>query len=260
MAEFDILSHLNGNQNELRNFTWEKLATDPGSPFAGQIWENTTDGRIKWYDGSTVRVFAHVDDIPTGGLDFQGAYDANTNTPDLESPAPGAVKKGYYYKVSVAGTFFTEPLQVNDSLFAKVDDPSALTDWCIIQGNLDQATETTAGIAEIATQVETDTGTDDQRIVTPLKLKTNLDNQGFTKKFAVDLDSAEASVGRVFAGGETTFTITHGLNTTDVQVEVFRISNGKTVLGDYVRTGANTIDVVGNGNIADGTFRVVIIG
>lgn len=36
------------------------------------------------------------------------------------------------------------------------------------------ATETSAGIAEIATQAETNTGTDDTRIVTPLKLKTNL--------------------------------------------------------------------------------------
>ena len=33
-----------------------------------------------------------------------------------------------------------------------------------------QATEAIVGIAEIATQVETDAGTDDQRIVTPLKL------------------------------------------------------------------------------------------
>jgi len=34
------------------------------------------------------------------------------------------------------------------------------------------ASESTAGIAEIATQGETDTGTDDARFVTPLKLKT----------------------------------------------------------------------------------------
>lgn len=37
-----------------------------------------------------------------------------------------------------------------------------------------QATETVSGIAEIATQVETDAGTDDLRIVTPLKLKSAL--------------------------------------------------------------------------------------
>lgn len=36
------------------------------------------------------------------------------------------------------------------------------------------ASETTAGIAELATQAETDAGTDDLRIVTPLKLKATL--------------------------------------------------------------------------------------
>lgn len=36
------------------------------------------------------------------------------------------------------------------------------------------ASETVAGIAEIATQAETNTGTDDARIVTPLKLKTRI--------------------------------------------------------------------------------------
>lgn len=37
------------------------------------------------------------------------------------------------------------------------------------------ATETKKGVAEIATQAETDTGADDERIVTPKKLKTLLD-------------------------------------------------------------------------------------
>lgn len=43
------------------------------------------------------------------------------------------------------------------------------------------ATETTAGIAEIATQTETNTGTDDARIVTPLKQKTFGDANYATK-------------------------------------------------------------------------------
>ncbi len=41
------------------------------------------------------------------------------------------------------------------------------------------ATETVQGKAEIATQAETNTGTDDTRFVTPLKLKTNLDSKGY---------------------------------------------------------------------------------
>lgn len=44
----------------------------------------------------------------------------------------------------------------------------------VVVGAVPAATETTAGIAEIATQAETNTGTDDARIVSPLKLKTNL--------------------------------------------------------------------------------------
>ncbi len=40
----------------------------------------------------------------------------------------------------------------------------------VVAGAVPPATETQAGIAEIATQVETDAGTDDTRIVTPLKL------------------------------------------------------------------------------------------
>lgn len=42
----------------------------------------------------------------------------------------------------------------------------------IVVGAVPPATETQAGIAEIATQAETNTGTDDTRIVTPLKLAT----------------------------------------------------------------------------------------
>lgn len=46
--------------------------------------------------------------------------------------------------------------------------------WSDEQGSASPASETVAGIAEIATQAETNTGTDDERIVTPLKLKTRI--------------------------------------------------------------------------------------
>jgi len=48
------------------------------------------------------------------------------------------------------------------------------TDPLLEWTNLPEASETVAGIAEIATQAETDAGTDDERIVTPLKLKANI--------------------------------------------------------------------------------------
>ena len=47
-----------------------------------------------------------------------------------------------------------------------------------ISTNVPQATETVAGKAEIATQIETDDGVDDQRFVTPAKLAASRDSLG----------------------------------------------------------------------------------
>ncbi len=70
------------------------------------------------------------------------------------------------------------------------------------------------------------TGTDDARIVTPLKLKTNL----ATYKYA-------ANVSVTTAGN---YTVTHNLGTTDVVVRVAD-SNAETVLCDVTATSANVV-------------------
>lgn len=256
MAKKDILVHLDLNTNELRNFTCEKVAVDPGSPFEGQIWENTTSKRLKTYLNGTIETIALLSDV-TSAVQLIGGYDAATNTPDLDT-APSGLFKGDLFYVTAAGTFFTEPLQIGDQLIAKIDSPTLLTDWIIIQANLQPASETISGYIEIATQVETDLGTDDARAITPLKLATYLANKLFVKSFAVDLADAEASVVRVFAGGETTYTVTHGFNTTDVQVEVYLQSTGARVITDVIAVSATDIEVVFNGNSTDDTYRVVV--
>ena len=76
--------------------------------------------------------------------------------------------------------------------------------------------------------------------------------------FAVDLDSSDSCVARVFAGGRTTFTVTHNLNTLDIKPVVFRLSDGRNIGWRAERTGVNTVDVSRNGNIADSLFRLVI--
>jgi len=49
--------------------------------------------------------------------------------------------------------------------------------FLVIQGNLEQATESAVGYAKIATQSAVDTGTNDTDYVTPLKLKTYVDSR-----------------------------------------------------------------------------------
>jgi hypothetical protein len=110
------------------------------------------------------------------------------------------------------------------------------------------ASETTAGIAEIATQAETDSGTDDARFVTPLKLATY---SGRKLKYS-------ANVGD---GSATQYTITHNLGTRDVQVEVYRNSgNYDTVLCDVERTSTNAIRLTFASAPSANAFRVTVIG
>lgn len=258
MAEIKHEAHLVGNQNELQNWSQQKLASDP-TPFEGQVWLNTTDNRLKYYDGTTTHVIADLSDV-TGLLDFKGGYDAATNTPDLDT-TPIQTAKGDMYVVTADGNFFTEAVSIGDTLFAKVDSATLLTDWVIVERNLNSATETVEGISRIATQVETNTGTNDTAFITPLKLANWTGNQNVVKKYAIDLDGAgEATVTRAFVGGVTTWTVTHSLNTLDVQTEVRLISNGKQTLFEVTTVDANNIAISGNGSIADDIYRVVIEG
>jgi hypothetical protein len=106
------------------------------------------------------------------------------------------------------------------------------------------ASETSAGIAELATQGETDAGTDDLRIVTPLKLAASVFG---TRKF-------HANIGD---GSATSFVVTHSFNTFDVNVEVFRNSgNRDTVLAEVQRTGVNAVTVLFDTAPAASAYRV----
>ena len=256
MAKKDFLVHLDLNQNELRKFTCEKVASDP-TPFEGQIWENTTEKRLKVYLNGTIQTIAHLSDV-TSAVKFKGGYDAATNTPDLDS-TPIATLTGDLYYVTAAGTFFTVAVEIGDVLISNIDNATTLADWTIVQSNLGAASETVAGYIQLATQAETNTGTNDTKAVTPLKLATYVAAQGYTKKFAVDLADAEASVVRTFAGGETTYAVTHGFTTLDIQCTVYRQSDGKEVMADIDLVSTTVVNVIFNGNSTDDTFRVVIV-
>lgn len=93
------------------------------------------------------------------------------------------------------------------------------------------ASETVSGILELATQAETDTGTDDLRAVTPLKLTTWV---GRIQKFT----------GTIGDGAATQFDAAHNKNTRNVQVTVYRNASPWDNIGegiDIERPDANTV-------------------
>ena len=91
----------------------------------------------------------YVDAAVAGGLIYQGGYNAATNTPNLDTPPTGTIKKGFMWTVTADGLFFTEQLRVGDSVIAEVDSPTTLADWTTVQGNVDLATLTTVGIGNV---------------------------------------------------------------------------------------------------------------
>jgi hypothetical protein len=109
------------------------------------------------------------------------------------------------------------------------------------------ASETSAGIAEIATQSETDAGSDDARFVTPAKLANY---SGRSKRYAADVGD----------GSNTSITVTHNLGTRDVQVVVRRNSGAyEEVLVDWGATTTNTVTLTFATAPSSAQFRVIVI-
>lgn len=108
------------------------------------------------------------------------------------------------------------------------------------------ASESTAGIAEVATQAETDAGTDDARMVTPAKLANW---SGRTRRFTQTIGDGTA----------TAFTLTHNFNTRDVDVTIRRTSgNYDKIITDVTYPTVNTVTITFAAAPASGAFQAFL--
>lgn len=162
------------------------------------------------------------------------AVDAST-FPELEQ-AVVTVEEG-----TSAGATFRQTV-VNGTL------ESTNVTWTSFGTSAAAATETTAGVAEVATQGETDGGTDDQRFITGLKLN--------------NWSGRKRKLTQLFGDGSaTTFNVDHNFNTRDVVVEVYRNSGGyDSVLCDVTRPTVNRVTLAFAAAPAASAFNVVVMG
>ena len=110
------------------------------------------------------------------------------------------------------------------------------------------ATETAAGIAEIATQAETDTGSDNARFVTPQKL--------------ANWSQRPRRVAANFGDGSATqYDITHNFATNDVHVAVFRnTAPFDEIICDVSRPTTNAVRLNFAAAPTSNQFRCVVFG
>ena len=115
-----------------------------------------------------------------------------------------------------------------------------------------QATESTAGIAAIATQAECTTGTNDTKIVTPLKMATY--TSGMAKK-ATFTNSALTT-----SSGVCTWTISSTLAPNCI-CTIRETNGGAEVLCDITYgSGAITVKINSTSNISANTYTATVIG
>ena len=62
------------------------------------------------------------------------------------------------------------------------------------------------------------------------------------------------------AAGTSSTVVTHLFNSTDVIVQIYEVSSGATVIGDIVRTNADTVTVTLLGTITAGDYTIVVTG
>jgi hypothetical protein len=171
---------------------------------------------------------------------FNGSATPATRAPDMTTAAEVEQAVTTVEEGTSAGATFRQTA-VNVTL-----DTTTLT-WTSFGTGAPAASETTAGIAELATQAETDTGTDDLRIVTPLKLATYA---GKAKRFSVDIGD----------GSATSYVVTHNLNTLDVVVYVRETGGSKRqVLAEVQHTGVNSVTILTKTAPAAAAYRVTVV-
>jgi hypothetical protein len=188
-------------------------------------------------------------DTNIGGLgNLEGGWNASSGTFPVGSTPVAGTKKGDYWYVTVAGTTGGVTFNVGDVIIAEIDNASTTNaaDWVQLEVNRDQATETVLGVSRIATQAETNTGTNDTAYITPLKLVTYLNNA---------VGGYSANVGNASA---TSFTLTHNLGTRDVIVLIYDNSTYEQVYADVVMTSTSVVTVSFATAPALNAYRVVI--
>ena len=302
-----ILVHYDFSQNEIQNAKIQNLAADPSTPVAGQVWYNTTSGKLI-YRGATANIdptarVNHTGTQTTSTIsDFSASVQAirldqhaaptaavamnNQRLTGLAEPtaAQDAATKNYV-DAAVNGTDWKQSVRaattanITLSGLQTVDGISIAAGERVLVKNqtngaenglynaasgawtrttdADASVEVTAGLSVMVEEGTTQADsqwrlTTDGAITlgtTALTFAQIGAGTTYTQGTGITITGNAVAIDtgvvvRKFAatvGGTTSIAVTHGLNTTDVQVQAYLLATGELVECDIVRTNANTV-------------------
>jgi hypothetical protein len=118
-------------------------------------------------DGAGSLSFAALD--VTGGLVYQGAFNATAGTPSIAN-----AEKGDFYVIDTAGTIYGQDWNVGDHLLINEDMGGSITNSKIdkIDNTETPASETVAGVIEIATNAEATAASETNKALVPSNISS----------------------------------------------------------------------------------------
>jgi hypothetical protein len=302
-----ILVHYDFSQNEIQNAKIQNLAADPSTPVAGQVWYNTTTGKLV-YRGAAANIDPTARANHTGTQtaatisDFSASVQAirldqhaaptaavamnNQRLTGLAEPtaAQDAATKNYV-DAAVNGTDWKQSVRAATSAnivlsgLQTIDGISvAAGDRVLVKGqttatenglysaasgawtrttDADANAEVSAGLTVMVEEGTTHADTQ-WRLTTDGAITLGTTALTFAQIGAATSYSAGTGIGiagnviaidtgvvvRKFAatvGGATSIAITHGLNTTDVQVQAYLVSTNELVECDVLRNSITQV-------------------
>lgn len=232
---------INLQQNQLENAVIQNLASDPSSGKAGQIYYNTADKGYKYYNGTAwVGISADaVKSIVAGnGLTSSGT---DTVTISLGTPSSSGSGSNTFGSNGLTATSHTHQISLPD------------------------ASTTTKGVIEIATDAEATTGTDTTRAINAKQLAT-------AKQDAIDSAKVTIQTSNGITGGSATagnsFTLsgvdatTSAKGVVQLAADSDKTSTDKVVTAkqlETARTSASVTVTAGNGLGGGGTGNSMTI-
>ena len=183
---------------------------------------------------------SYVDDvvdayIVSGATALSAGWLSATSGGSALTPETGKI-----YVVLSAGEYLNKTYRWSGTTYVEISSSPA------------QATESTAGIAAIATQAECTTGTNDTKIVTPLKLAT------YTSGMATKATHTNGAL--TASAGVCTWTISD-TRAPNCHCNIRETSSGAEVLCDVTYgSGSITVKINSTSNIAAGTYTATVIG